>query len=492
LIGLSTQGLPMSLTEFGLTSALTTAQADAMGPGVMDDSMRMMFGTPQATSFLIWGWWDLATNPTRAPAALLDNTNGNNSLTPMGVRWEQLMSEWDTNVTSTLDASGAMTFKGFYGDYTVGGQPFALTLAKGTSSYATTLAAPPTWSIWNANNSGNWTSAGNWTSGGSANVAGQTAYFPSAAAARNVTVDGAKTVGMLAFNSGASYTLSGTDTITLQGFNNTSGHVSAVYVATGNHTISAPLLMADNTTVTINPASSTLTASNLLSSSALLTKSGAGTFRVNNVRASSLVINAGSLVVQPNGTSSGVSVVNTLSVAPGAALDLTDNDLVVNNMPYSTIKAMVIAGFGNRSAITSSSSDGSQILALFDNAIIGATDWQGLPIGPNAVVGKYTVFGDANFDGQVTGDDYTIVDSNLNTTPPVGLEWLSGDVNLDGIVTGDDYTTIDSNLGLGVGNPLSPNARLSPVPEPAVGALTGAALFLSRRRRGRRGVSLAA
>jgi GH35 family endo-1,4-beta-xylanase len=446
LMGLSAQGLPMSLTEFGLSSALTTAQADAMGPGVMDDAMRMMFGTPQATSFLIWGWWDLATNPTRAPAALLDNTNGNNTLTPMGVRWEQLMSEWDTTVTANLDSQGAMTFKGFYGDYTVGGQPFALTLAKGTSQYATTLVAPPTWSIWNASNSGNWSSAANWTNGGSANVAGQTAYFPSAASGRNVTVDGDKTVGMLAFNSSASYTLSGSGTITLQGFNNASGHVAAVYVTVGNHTISAPLLMADNTTVTINPASSTLTASNLLSSNAILTKRGAGTFLVNNVRASSLVINTGSLQVQSNGTSSGVSVMNTLSIAPGAVLDLADNDLVVNSSSFTSIKAMATQGL-----ITSSSATESQMLALFDNALVGLSEWEGLTISGSAIVGKYTFFGDANIDGQVTGDDYTVVDANLNTDPPVGLECLRGDMNLDGVVTGDDYTTIDARLGLGVG-----------------------------------------
>jgi hypothetical protein len=98
-------------------------------------------------------------------------------------------------------------------------------------------------------------------------------------------------------------------------------------------------------------------------------------------------------------------------------------------------------------------------------------------------VGKYTYFGDVNFDGQVTGDDYTIIDSNLNTTPPVGFEWLSGDANLDGIVTGDDYTTIDSNLGLGSGNPLSP-ASLSPVPEPtSLGLVASLALFGGRRRR---------
>jgi hypothetical protein len=53
-----------------------------------------------------------------------------------------------------------------------------------------------------------------------------------------------------------------------------------------------------------------------------------------------------------------------------------------------------------------------------------------------------TYFGDANIDGQVTGDDYTVIDANLNTTPLAGLAWLSGDMNLDGSVTGDDYTVI--------------------------------------------------
>jgi len=183
--------------------------------------------------------------------------------------------------------------------------------------------------------------------------------------------------------------------------------------------------------------------------------------------------------------------VGTLNLNTSGTLDLADNDLVVNTGSFTTIKAAVLAGFGTSGpGIISSTSDGSQILALFDNALIGAGDWNGGTIGASAVVGKYTYFGDVNFDGQVTGDDYTIIDSNLNTTPPVGLEWLSGDANLDGIVTGDDYTTIDSNLGLGTSNPLVGSAltpsSLSVVPEPALGALTmgiGALALQARRRR---------
>jgi hypothetical protein len=146
-----------------------------------------------------------------------------------------------------------------------------------------------------------------------------------------------------------------------------------------------------------------------------------------------------------------------LILSATSKLDLADNDLIVSSGSFTTIRAAVFQGFGAgaTSGITSSMSNGSQILALFDNALVHASSWNGQSLAPNAIVGKYTYFGDVNFDGQVTGDDYTVIDSNLNTTPPVGLEWLSGDANLDGVVSGDDYTTIDSNLGLGSGNPLS-------------------------------------
>jgi hypothetical protein len=199
-----------------------------------------------------------------------------------------------------------------------------------------------------------------------------------------------------------------------------------------------------------------------------------------------LTIGAGSKVtIRANGTSAGVSILDTLNLS--GTLDLNNNDLVVNLNTFASIRGLVLAGFGTTGpGITSSTSDGSQILALFDNGFVGATDWEGQPIGANAIVGKYTYFGDANIDGQVTGDDYTVIDANLNTTPPDGLAWLSGDMNLDGDVTGDDYTVIDANLGLGVGNPLAPS-MLNAVPEPTGFAfIVSAYALLKRRRRERR------
>jgi hypothetical protein len=83
-----------------------------------------------------------------------------------------------------------------------------------------------------------------------------------------------------------------------------------------------------------------------------------------------------------------------------------------------------------------------------------------------------------NFDGRVTGDDYTVVDAHLNTDPGAGAEWLNGDANLDGIVTGDDYTTIDSHLGLGNDNPLSP-ASINPLKRVALVLSKDAAALLT-------------
>jgi hypothetical protein len=244
--------------------------------------------------------------------------------------------------------------------------------------------------------------------------------------------------------------------------------------------ISAPLAMADDATITVTLASSTLTISNLQTTSRSLTKAGAGTLVVNRIRGNGLTINDGTVRVLANGSATGVSVINTLSLAASATLDLADNNLIVNQGNYTQIRNLVRAGLNSTAGITSSTSDGSQILALFDNALLGRAQWEGFSISPAAIVGKFTYFGDINLDGQVTGDDYTVIDANLNTTPAVGLEWLRGDGNLDGSIAGDDYTVVDGHLGLGTGNPLSPNAIFVPEPRAAILLLLGFALFLNR------------
>jgi hypothetical protein len=210
---------------------------------------------------------------------------------------------------------------------------------------------------------------------------------------------------------------------------------------------------------------------------------GGATLTARSIRRGDVAIDDGGRINIQSRANGGSAVhMNTLSLAPNGVLDTADQDLVVNQGVFTNIQNLVIAGFGSDSAITSSTSDGSQILALFDNALVLANDWNGTPISASAIVGKYTYFGDMNIDGQVTGDDYTVVDANLSTTPLAGLAWLSGDANLDGTITGDDYTVIDANLGLGLGNPLM-SARLSALPEPAsFAAIVGVSIMMNRRR----------
>jgi len=185
--------------------------------------------------------------------------------------------------------------------------------------------------------------------------------------------------------------------------------------------------------------------------------------------------------------------VNSLSIGGSGSLDLNDNDLVVNSATFSDVQNMVFTGFRNApdpaatgiTSTTAQNDGGKEILALLDNSLVGTTDWppgSGNTVSANAIIGKYTYFGDVNIDGQVTGDDYGTIDANLNTTPLAGVAWIQGDANLDGIVTGDDYGTIDATLGNGVGNPLGMQGAAA-VPEPAMLLPMLGGLFMTRSRR---------
>jgi VCBS repeat-containing protein len=166
-----------------------------------------------------------------------------------------------------------------------------------------------------------------------------------------------------------------------------------------------------------------------------------------------------------------------LSISAGGKLDLNDNDLVAGYSgasPFTTLQTWVLDGYSASPdstktgfvSTTSQNTGGQTILALFDNALAGFTEYppgSGNSIAAASIVGKYTYLGDSNLDGQVTPQDYTAIDSNLGTTPPVGLAWFYGDLNFDGQVTPQDYAAIDSSLGLGVGNPLAAASYQSPI-----------------------------
>jgi hypothetical protein len=157
-----------------------------------------------------------------------------------------------------------------------------------------------------------------------------------------------------------------------------------------------------------------------------------------------------------------------LTLTGTARLDLNDNDLLVEypaSSPFTQVRQWVFDGYSatsdsTRAGIVSTSgqnSNGTTILALVDGALAPVSEWppgSGNTVAANTIIGKYTYFGDLDFNGMVNSQDYTAVDANLGSAPAPGIGWLYGDADGDGLVTPQDYTAIDASLGLGIGNPL--------------------------------------
>jgi len=162
----------------------------------------------------------------------------------------------------------------------------------------------------------------------------------------------------------------------------------------------------------------------------------------------SLDIAAGASAVLP---ANGSHALLARELSTEGKLDLADNDLLIDYTgasPYAAINNLVVTGrnTGTSGIITTATALNDTVLAVVDNAQFGKTAFNGIPIDGTTLIGKYTYFGDANLDGQVTGDDYLNVDANLGLS---GAQWFQGDFNFSGTVTGDDYLAIDANLGKG-------------------------------------------
>lgn len=488
LQSLAAQGLPAQVDEFGVAG--TIGQNTVTVDQILSNTMTLMFGDPTATGFVMWGDENASSGDLYEPAASFYNVvNGVWTLTSAGQTYQQLLGingnsgGWNTNVTVEADSTGTINFNGYYGQYYLAGQPlgalnakvmpYDLNLQKGTGSYNTTLAKPPNWFFWTVNGSGNWSTGSNWTDstqgGGTPNTAGYTAYFGSSATSYNlntgaattanitvpaitVTLTSPMTLGMLAFdNSTTSYTLAGSE-ISLQGYNDADGNVAAIYLNSGSHTVSAPLILLNDTTATVAQANSALTLSNLQPSAVSITKAGPGKLLVNAVDASALSITAGTLQMVSNDTASGVSSVGSLSVAAGATLDITNNSVTVNyvgNSPMAALSADIAAAYdsGKWDMPGIISSTAADSLAYS----VGVHD-----TGTQVII-AYTLVGDANLDGWVNASDLAMMS-------PTGTTWDQGDFNYDGKVNADDYALF--MLGAEI------SAQLGrPVPEPGTTVL---------------------
>src|SRR5262249_50657264 len=147
-----------------------------------------------------------------------------------------------------------------------------------------------------------WSDDANWSLGAPDGADVPANFLSTITAPSTVTVDAPGfTVGSIKFDSPNRYTIAGPGTLTLQAF---STGQAAINVVTGSHTITAPIVFASDTTITVTPSNATLTLSgNLNGGSVALTKAGAGAAVLTNVRAGTLNVNQGTLAIAPNGTS---------------------------------------------------------------------------------------------------------------------------------------------------------------------------------------------
>jgi len=296
-------------------------------------------------------------------------------------------------------------------------------------------------------------------------------------------------------------------------------------------------------TDTIQVSSGTLSLSGQLSisSGGTLTKSGAGTLAVNSLQShaagASLAVDGGevhlntdaggdgnhpdfNLTIDVNG--SGVNLNSTqhlagLNVNQGSAkvslggarvvvtkalaidanvayLDLADNDLVVDyaagSNPMSQVLDWIRTGYADAhwtgKGITSSAAanDANQRTALgvLDNALYGYDSFSGQTVDSTSILVKYTWYGDADLNGEVSYDDYLQWEGGLGGS---GTGWLYGDFDYNGEVNYDDYLLWEGGLGGQTAILSEGFAAMAAVPEPATVMLVGAGILTLVRRRAR-------
>src|SRR5205085_11836616 len=150
-----------------------------------------------------------------------------------------------------------------------------LILNGGTSSLYLGIG-PIISSQWNSTAGGTWSDDTKWTLGSPDGDDVPANFLSSINGASTITVDASGfTVGSIKFDNANRYTITGPGQITLEAM---STGTSQINVVTGSHTISAPLVINSNTTITVTPSGGSLNLSGTIDAgSVTLTKAGAGT-----------------------------------------------------------------------------------------------------------------------------------------------------------------------------------------------------------------------
>jgi hypothetical protein len=196
----------------------------------------------------------------------------------------------------------------------------------------------------------------------------------------------------------------------------------------------------------------------------------------------------------------GASQIGGLVMGSQGKLDLTNNSLTINfgspaNDPAAAITHDLASGYnggtwtGTAGIISTSITSGSPTLSL--GYADGNSDF-GTAAGPNQIMVKYTLAGDANLDGFVNFADLVAVIQNFNKA---GTDWAHGNFGYGVATNFFDLVAVVQNFNkllpppsdsaIQLGNTTFPLVAPTDVqlPEPCIAATAIALGLLARRRR---------
>jgi hypothetical protein len=312
-------------------------------------------------------------------------------------------------------------------------------------------------------------------------------------------------------NGSATTTFSAGDAVS---FTDTNGSASGRYAVTLNTTVSPGSVAVNNSS---GNYSITTTGGGKIVDAGTFTKSGTDTLTIGTALTvtGSTSITGGTLKLAAGvagGTGPAVTSaidLTSLSIAPGTALDVNNNHVIItytSSDPIVTIAGYLKTGYNNGSWNGLGGIDTSAPLTFnglkYGLGFADSAD-KGNPAGLSSgtIEVAYTLLGDANLDGTVNGEDFTILASNFNQSV---TSWDQGDFNYDGTVNGEDFTLLAANFNQQVsgaasagddaaleafaaanGITLPTSSQPASVPEPATTGLLalGALGILARRRR---------
>ncbi len=314
--------------------------------------------------------------------------------------------------------------------------------------------------IWAITTSGSWNLSTDWTTGTVPNSAGAEADFLDATPpVQTVFSNGGITAGTLHFNSASEYVIAGAGVLTLQG---SGSNGAVVEVDQGTAELDLPITLASNTTFDVAAGATLIIANPMtIDSGVTLTQTGGGTVTyesiVNVGNSASIAFGDSTYVAQlslATGATATVGGTGTVlevnSLSSNGTINLGGNTLLINYGsaadPIASVKALLASGYAN--GLWNGLGINSAFAAANSAYGIGYADSAdpGNPAGLSSgqIEVKYALYGDANLDGVVNGEDFTLIAGNLGKAVS---GWDKGDFNYDGVVSGDDFSLLMANMG---------------------------------------------